>query len=48
MPLSGEASETVGGVVSLGAAPVWLTVKVWPAIVNVPVNELVVLFAATE
>jgi hypothetical protein len=30
-----------------GAAPACVTVKVWPAMVRVPVRELVLLFAAT-
>ena len=29
-------------------AAAWLTVKVWPAIVKVPVRDVVVLLAATE
>ena len=29
-------------------AAAWLTVKVWPAIVKVPVREVVLLLAATE
>ena len=29
-------------------AAAWLTVKVWPAIVKVPVREVVLVLAATE
>jgi hypothetical protein len=30
------------------AGAAWVIVKVWPAIVNVPVRELVLVLAATE
>ncbi|MBP1595380.1 MAG: hypothetical protein H6Q05_757 [Acidobacteria bacterium] len=33
---------------NLQAIPAWPTVKVWPAMVSVPVLEFVLVFAATE
>jgi hypothetical protein len=39
-PLVGEIEKVQG-------MPSWFTVKVWPAIVSVPVRELVLVLAAT-
>ena len=38
----------VGEIVRVQGMPPWLTVKVWPAIVTVPVRPLVLVLAATE
>jgi hypothetical protein len=43
LPLVGAVSDMVGP-----DAAAWLTVKVWPAMVIVPVRALVVLLGATE
>jgi hypothetical protein len=37
-----------GDIVFAQAAPLWVTVNVWPAMVKVPVCEQVLLLAATE
>ena len=37
----------VGAMVKVQGAPAWVTVKVWPPIVIVPVREVVLVFAAT-
>ena len=42
-----KSAET-GEIVNVQGAPAWLTVNVWPAIVTVPVLELVPVFAATS
>ena len=39
--------DDVGAIVKVQGAPAWVTVKVWPPIVIVPVRELVVVLAAT-
>jgi hypothetical protein len=38
----------VGEIVKVQGTPLWFTVKVCPAIVSVPVRELVLVLAATE
>ena len=44
-----EINEAVVGVIAyVQGAPLCVTVNVWPAIVIVPVRELVLLLAATE
>jgi hypothetical protein len=44
-----EASEALEGeILYVQAAPAWVTVKACPAMVRVPVRELVAVFAATE
>ena len=42
------AGETLVAMVSVQGAPASVTVKVWPAMVIVPVCELVLELAATE
>ena len=39
--------EEVGEIANVQGAPACVTVKVWPAMVIVPVRELVLVFAAT-
>ena len=39
--------DDVGEIVNVQGAPGWVTVKVLPAIVIVPVRDVVVVFAAT-
>ena len=39
--------DDVGLIVNVQGAPAWVTVKVWPAIVIVPVRDVVPAFAAT-
>ena len=39
--------DDVGAIVNVQGAPAWVTVKVCPPIVIVPVREVVVVFAAT-
>jgi hypothetical protein len=45
LPPLGAVKETAGGVVSAVEVPAWLTVKVLPAMVMVPVRELVEVLA---
>ena len=47
LPPSDVNTPLVGEIEKVQGIPPWLTVKVWPAIVIVPVRELVVLLAAT-
>ena len=43
-----EVNVWLGGeIVKLQGMPAWFTMKVWPAIVSVPVRELVLVLAAT-
>ena len=39
--------EEVGEMVNVQGAPAWVTVKVWPPIVIVPVRDVVPVFAET-
>ena len=39
--------EDVGAIVNVQGAPAWVTVKVWPPIVIVPVRDVVPVLAAT-
>jgi hypothetical protein len=39
--------DEVGAMVNVQGAPAWVTVKVWPAIVSVPVRDEVLVLAAT-
>jgi hypothetical protein len=39
--------DEVGAIVNVQGAPAWVTVKVWPAMVNVPVRDVVPVLAAT-
>ena len=39
--------DEVGEIVNVQGTPAWVTVKVWPPIVMVPVRELVLVLAAT-
>ena len=44
-----EATDALGDEMEyVQGAAAWLTVRVWPAIVKVPVREVVLLLAATE
>ena len=47
LPPSDVNKPLVGEIVKVQDMPSWFTVKVWPAIVNVPVRELVLVLAAT-
>ena len=48
LPLLGEVRVAVGAVVSAASAAAWLTVKVFPPMLRVPLRALVLVLAATE